>query len=352
MTYSEQKRVGKFIVYAMAAAAEAFLDSGFNSFSETEKEKTAVIIGSGIGGVEKLYQTSVTLLQEGAKRVSPFFIPSVLINLASGHVAIKYGLKGRNYSIVSACTSGTNSIGEAFHLIRDGYVDFAMAGGAEAAICELGVSGFAAAKALSTKHNNHPKEASRPWDKERDGFVIGEGAGIIVLETYESAAKRNAKIYGEVIGYGASCDAFHITAPPADGLGAKMAMQFALEDACLNKEAIGYINAHGTSTPLGDTAEILAIKKVFEQHAYKINVSSTKSAMGHLLGAAGAIEAIISLLAAKNNVCPPTLNLYTPDEGCDLNLTPFVSQERSIQYAMSNSFGFGGTNASLIFKKI
>jgi 3-oxoacyl-[acyl-carrier-protein] synthase II len=352
MTFSEQKRVDRFIVYAIVAASEAFEDSGYSSLSDEQKERTAVMIGSGIGGVEGLYKTSVTLYTEGARRVSPFFIPSVLVNLASGHVAIKYGFKGVNYSVVSACASGTNSIGEAYNAIRNGYVDFAMAGGAESAVCELGISGFGAARALSTKYNENPEEASRPWDKDRDGFVVGEGAGILTLEDYEIAQKRGAKIYGEIIGYGASCDAFHITAPLEDGSGAAKAMQNAIDDAQIEKTEIKYINAHGTSTPQGDVAEARAIKSVFGSHAYDMNISSTKSAMGHLLGAAGAVEAIISLMSMRDSVCPPTLNLHNPDEDCDLNLTATKPYERTIDVAMSNSFGFGGANASLIFKRV
>lgn len=352
MSPSEQRRVDKFIVYAIAAATQAFEDAGFSFLSEEQKSRTAVIIGSGIGGVERLYETSVILHNEGARRVTPFFIPSVLVNLASGHVAIKYGLKGCNYSVVSACASGTHSIGEAFRLIQNGYADFALAGGAEYAICRLGVAGFAAARALSTKYNDTPELASRPWDKGRDGFVIGEGAGIITLEEYDYAKKRGAKIYAEIVGYGGSCDAFHITAPVTEGTGAAQAMSEAIKDASIDKDLIGYINAHGTSTPTGDIAELVAIKKVFKDHAYEMNISSTKSAMGHLLGATGAVESIISIMAMHDNVCPPTLNLYDPDEGCDLNLTPLTAQERKIDYVMNNSFGFGGTNASLIFKKI
>lgn len=352
MSPSEQRRVDKFIIYAIAAATQAFEDAGFSDLTEEQKSRTTVIIGSGIGGVERLYETSVTLHSEGVRRVSPFFIPSVLINLAAGHVAIKYGLKGLNCSVVTACSSGTQSIGEAFRLIRNGYADFAMAGGAESAICRLGVAGFAAARALSTKYNDTPELASRPWDKDRDGFVIGEGAGVLALEEYETAKKRGAKIYGEIIGYGASCDAFHITAPLIDGTGAAQAMNEALRDAKIDRNLIGYINAHGTSTPAGDVAEVTAIKTVFKNHANYLNVSSTKSATGHLLGAAGAVESIICLMAMQNNICPPTLNLYAPDNGCDINLTALTPQERNLSYVMNNSFGFGGTNASLILKKI
>jgi 3-oxoacyl-[acyl-carrier-protein] synthase II len=348
---SEQRKVDKFIVYAISAADQAFKDAEFGELNGEQKENLSVIIGSGIGGVAKLYDTSVTLYTEGARRVSPFFIPSVLANLAAGHVAIRHGLKGTNYSIVSACTSGTHSIGEAFRSIREGRIDFALAGGAESAVCILGVAGFAAARALSTNYNDSPEKASRPWDRARDGFVVGEGAGVLALETLGSARKRGAKIYGEIIGYGSSCDAYHITAPAKDALGAVASMENALKDANLSKESIDYINAHGTSTPAGDITEILAIKKVFGTHAYSLNVSSTKSAMGHLLGAAGAVEAIICLQAMENNLVPATLNLDDPDENCDLNLTPHKPQERELSYIMSNSFGFGGTNGTLILKK-
>ncbi|MBR1479441.1 MAG: beta-ketoacyl-ACP synthase II [Alphaproteobacteria bacterium] len=351
MEPAEQHKVDRFIVYAVAAASQAFDDAGFSSLSEEQKGHTSVSVGSGIGGVSRLYDTSVTLHDEGARRVNPFFIPSVLVNLASGHVAIKFGLRGVNYSVVSACSSGTHSIGEAFRSIRDGYADFSLAGGAEFAVCPLGVAGFCAARALSTKYNDEPEKASRPWDKGRDGFVIGEGAGVIALETLESAKNRGAKIYGEIVGYGASCDAFHITAPAKDALGASASMENAIEDAGIPKDAIDYINAHGTSTPAGDAAEVLAVKRVFGAHAYKLNMSSTKSAMGHLLGAAGAVEAVICLQALNHDVVPATLNLDEPDDEFDLNLTPNTPQERKLTYVMSNSFGFGGTNGTLIFKK-
>jgi 3-oxoacyl-[acyl-carrier-protein] synthase II len=352
VTPAEQRKIDKFIIYAIAASAQAYADAGFSDLTEQQKRRTSVIIGSGIGGVSGLYDTSVTLREHGPRRVSPFFIPSVLINLASGHVAMKYGIKGPNYGVVSACTSGTHSIGEAFRSIRDGYVDFALAGGAEHAVCNLGVSGFAAARALSTGFNDTPEKASRPWDKARDGFVVGEGAGVLALETLESATKRSAKIYGEIIGYGASCDAYHITAPSPDALGATMSMSNALEDAKMDASEIDYINAHGTSTPVGDVIEINAIKNVFGQHARGLNISSTKSHMGHLLGAGGAVESIICFFAMRDGVVPPTINLEHPDEGCDLNLTPIAPQERKLKYVMSNSFGFGGANGTLIFKRV
>lgn len=349
---SDQRKIDLFIIYAICAADQAFKDAGFDFLSDEQKAKTATIIGSGIGGVSRLYDTSVTLFEEGARRVSPFFIPSVLVNLAPGHVAMRCKFRGPNYGVVSACASGTHSIGEAFKLIQSGGADFALAGGAEAAVCKLGVAGFASARALSTHYNDSPQSASRPWDKDRDGFVVGEGAGILALETLESAKKRGAKIYGEIVGYGASCDAYHITAPDPESKGAILSMQNALENAQIAKENISYINAHGTSTPAGDIAELNAVKKVFGSHAYELNVSSTKSAMGHLLGAAGAVESVICLMAMQNSVVPATLNLENPDESCDLNLTPKVPQERKLEYVMNNSFGFGGTNASLILKKV
>lgn len=351
MTPLEQKKVDKFIIFASAAANQAWIDSGFENLTDEQKAKTAVIVGSGIGGVSKLYDTSVTLHDEGARRVSPFFIPSVLVNLASGHIAIKYGLKGANYSVVSACASGAHSIGESFRAIRDGYYDFALAGGAEGAVCKLSVAGFASARALSTHFNDNPEKASRPWDKDRDGFVVGEGAAILALETLESAKARGAKIYGEIVGYGFSCDAYHITAPDVNALGASASMECALKDAEISIDSIDYINAHGTSTPAGDAVEIKAVKNVFKEHAYKLNMSSTKSSMGHLLGAAGAVEAIICLQAINNNIVPATLNLENPDDGFDLNLTPNIPQEKNLNYVMSNSFGFGGTNGTLIIKK-
>jgi 3-oxoacyl-[acyl-carrier-protein] synthase II len=348
---SEQRKLDKFIIYAIAASDQAVADSALSELSDEQKSRTAVMIGSGIGGIARMHELS-TILCSGERRVSPFYIPSVLANLAAGNVAIKYGITGPNYSLVSACASGTHCIGEAVRSIRDGYNDFVIAGGADAAVCLIGVAGFAAAKALSTKFNDTPEKASRPWDKQRDGFVVGEGAGVLVLETLESAQKRGVKIYGEVIGYGASCDAFHITSPLPDGKGAQAAMRNALKDAMINETEVDYLNAHGTSTQAGDVVEIKAIKAVFGDHAYKFNVSSTKSAMGHLLGAAGAVEAIVSLLAMQNDIVPATLNLDDPDDECDINLTPNVPQEKKVSCVMSNSFGFGGTNGSLIMRKL
>jgi 3-oxoacyl-[acyl-carrier-protein] synthase II len=306
------------------------------------------MIGSGIGGLEAIYDTSITLHEKGPRRISPFFIPSALINLASGHVSIKYGFKGPNHSVVTACSTGAHAIGDASRLIALDDADVMVAGGAEAAICRLGVAGFAAARALSTGFNDTPERASRPWDKDRDGFVMGEGSGVVVLEELEHAKKRGAKIYGEVVGYGLSGDAHHITAPSEDGSGAYRAMQMALKRAKLNPGDIDYVNAHGTSTPLGDEIELGAVKRLFGDAAYKLSMSSTKSAIGHLLGAAGSVEAVFSLLAIRDQVAPPTLNLENPSEGCDIDLVPKQPKQRQVRAVMSNSFGFGGTNATLV----
>lgn len=349
----EQRKIDKFITYAIISSQNAFAEAGWNDFCLNEKERTSVIIGSGIGGLPRLYETSVSLANNGVRKgVSPFFIPSVIGNMASGLVAIRFGLNGCNYSITSACSSGAHSIGEAFHQIRDGYCDFALAGGSESVVCRLGIAGFTAARALSTSFNDTPTLASRPWDKDRDGFVMGEGAGILALETLESAKTRGATIYGEVIGYGASCDAYHITSPKPNASGASLSITRALKDAGIVPSDVDYINAHGTSTKQGDLAEINAIKSVFGMHAYKISVSSTKSATGHLLGAAGAVESIFTAEALRNNIIPPTINLNNPDDCCDIDLTPNVSKRRNTNIGLSCSFGFGGTNATLVFRRI
>ncbi|OAN45623.1 beta-ketoacyl-ACP synthase II [Paramagnetospirillum marisnigri] len=345
----DRRRMDDFIVYGLAAAMEAVQDSGWLPEDDESRERTGVMIGSGIGGLPNIADGAMTLEKSGPRRISPFFIPAALINLVSGHVSIRYGFKGPNHAVVTACATGAHAIGDAARLIQFDDADVMVAGGAEAAVHRLGVAGFAAAKALCTSYNDRPTEASRPWDKDRDGFVMGEGAGIVVLEELEHAKKRGAKIYGEVIGYGMSGDAYHITAPAEDGNGAQRAMRAALKRAGLNPDQIDYINAHGTAT-MGDTIELGAVKKVFGDHAYKLSMSSTKSAVGHLLGAAGAVEAIYSLLAIRDQVAPPTLNLHNPDEGCDIDLVPLVAKQRPIKVALSNSFGFGGTNASLIFK--
>jgi 3-oxoacyl-[acyl-carrier-protein] synthase II len=337
-----------FIVYAIAAATEAMNDAGIVDLSEEEKERVGVIVGSGIGGLQAIYDTSIALKENGARRVTPFFIPSSLINLAAGHVSIRFGLKGPNHAVVTACSSGSHAIGDAARIIQVGAADVMVAGGTEAAICRIGVAGFAAARALSTGRNDTPQEASRPWDKSRDGFVMGEGAGILILEELEHAQKRGAKIYGEMIGYGMSGDAYHMTAPSPDGEGAYRAMKASLGSANISANQIDYVNAHGTSTPLGDTIELRALERILEGKV-GTSVSSTKSAVGHLLGAAGAVEAIFSLLAIRDQVAPPTLNLHDSEETF-LDLVPLQPRERQIHFAMSNSFGFGGTNASLVFK--
>jgi 3-oxoacyl-[acyl-carrier-protein] synthase II len=348
----EQKKMDDFIVYGVAAATQAVEDSGWKPDDEESRERTGVMIGSGIGGLQSIAEGALILKEKGPRRLSPFFIPSALINLASGHVSIKYGFKGPNHSAVTACATGAHAIGDAGRLIMFGDADVMVAGGAEAAICRLGIGGFAAARALSTNFNDTPDRASRPWDKDRDGFVMGEGAGVVVLEEYEHAKKRGAKIYAELTGYGLSGDAYHITAPPADGNGGFRAMTSALRNAKLDKTAIDYINAHGTSTPLGDEIELGAVKRLFGEHAYSLSMSSTKSAIGHLLGAAGGVEAIFSILAIRDQVAPPTRNLDNPSEGCDIDLVPKHAKPRKIRHALSNSFGFGGTNAAVVFSAV
>ncbi len=345
----DQRKMGEFIVYAMAAAIEAVRDSGWMPEDEESRDRTGVMIGSGIGGLPGIYEGSITLKEKGPRRISPFFIPACLINLASGHVSIRFGFTGPNHAVVTACSTGAHAIGDATRLIVHSDADVMVAGGTEAAVCRIGIAGFAAARALSTNFNDQPERASRPWDKDRDGFVIGEGAGIVVLEELEHAKNRGAKIYAEVLGYGLSGDAYHITAPAENGQGGFKAMRNALRDAQLDVSDIDYINAHGTSTPLGDEIELGAVKRLFGNAAYKLSMSSTKSAIGHLLGAAGSVEAIFSILSIMNGVVPPTLNLENPSEGCDLDLVPLKAKERPVRYALSNSFGFGGTNACVIF---
>ena len=345
----EIKKMDVFIHLAMAAAQEAVGMAGWQPATDEARERTGVLIGSGIGGLNEIYEASILLKERGPRRISPFFIPSALINLASGQVSIKYGFRGPNHAVVTACSTGAHAIGDAARLIQFDDADVMIAGGAEASICRIGVAGFAAARALSTGFNDSPQRASRPWDKARDGFVMGEGAGVVVLEEYEHARRRGATIYAEIVGYGLSGDAHHITAPAEDGNGGFRAMRAALKRAQLNVEDIDYINAHGTSTPLGDEIELGAVKRLFGAHAYKLSMSSTKSAIGHLLGAAGAVEAIFSILAVRDGVVPPTLNLDDPSEGCDIDLVPYKAKERKVKRALSNSFGFGGTNASLIF---
>jgi len=346
----DQRRMDDFIIYGMCAAQQAVEDSGWVVESDEDSWRTGVLIGSGIGGLAEIAKTATLIDQGKIRRVSPFFIPACLINLISGHVSIKYGLRGPNHSVVTACATGTHAIGDAARIIALDDADVMVAGGAEAAICRIGVAGFCAARALSTNYNDTPEKASRPWDTDRDGFVMGDGAGVVVLEELEHAKKRGAKIYAEVVGYGMSGDAHHITAPSEDGDGAYRCMQQALKRAELTASDIDYVNAHGTSTPLGDEIELGAVKRLFGDAVYDIAMSSTKSAIGHLLGAAGAVEAIYSILAIRDNVVPPTLNLDNPSVDDKINLVPHQAQEREVDLALSNSFGFGGTNASLVFK--
>ncbi len=350
--YVEAKDLRKndrFIIYGIAAGQQAVEDSGWAPSDEYEQERTGVMVGSGIGGLETLCDGAITVKERGPRRLSPFFIPATLINLVSGQLSIKYGFRGPNHAVVTACSTGAMAIGDAARLIAWDDADVMVAGGAEAAVCRIGVAGFAAARALSTGFNDTPERASRPWDRDRDGFVMGEGAGVVVLEELEHARKRGANIYAEVVGYGLSGDAHHVTAPAQDGHGAFRAMRNALQRAQLNPEDIDYINAHGTSTPLGDEIELGAVKRLFGAHVASLSMSSTKSATGHLLGAAGAVEAIFSILAMNEGLVPPTLNLDTPSPACDgMDLVPHRARERSVRAVLSNSFGFGGTNASVV----
>ncbi len=350
MAPKERRKVDDFILFGMAAADQAVRYAGWDDIDEAEKLRTGVMIGSGIGGLNSIAETAVVIKERGVRRVSPFFIPGALINLISGQVQIRFGFKGPNHSVVTACSTGAHAIGDAARLIQWGDADVMIAGGAEAAICEIGMAGFNACKALSTKRGDDPKSASRPYDADRDGFVMGEGAGIVVLEEYEHAVARGAKIYGEYLGYGMSGDAYHITAPSEDGDGAFRSMTAALERAGIQPGEIDYINAHGTST-MADVIELAAVERLLGDAASTATMSSTKSATGHLLGAAGAIEAIFSILALRDQVVPPTINLDNPAVETPLDLAPNVKRERKVDYALSNSFGFGGTNASLVFGK-
>ena len=347
----DQRKVDDFIMFGIAAAQQAVEDSGWLPTEDEDLFRTGVLIGSGIGGLKSIAETAIMIKEKGPRRVSPFFIPGALINLISGQVGIKYGFKGPNHSVVTACSTGAHAIGDATRLIKYGNADVMVAGGAEAAICEIGIAGFNACKALSTKRADDPKTASRPYDADRDGFVMGEGAGIVVLEEYEHAKARGAKIYAEVIGYGLSGDAYHITAPSSDGEGGERSMRMALDDAGLAPSDIDYINAHGTST-MADTIELGAVERMMGDAAADVTMSSTKSATGHLLGAAGAIEAIFSILAIRDQVAPPTINLDTLAVKTKIDLAPNAKRPRKIDVALSNSFGFGGTNASVLFGKI
>lgn len=349
----EQRKIDDFIIFALAATQEAVEDSGWKPTDEESQNRTGVMIGSGIGGLATMDDTSRTLAERGPRRISPFANPAMLINLASGHVSIKYGFRGPNHAVVTACATGTHAIGDAARLIMLGDADVMIAGGAEAAVNRLGVASFAAVRALSTSYNDRPTEASRPFDEGRDGFVIAEGAGIVVLEEYEHAKARGAKIYGEIIGYGLSGDAHHITSPAEDGNGGYRAMEAALKRAGVNPEEIDYINAHGTSTPVGDGIEATAVKRLFKNALGSVSMSSTKSAIGHLLGAAGAVEAIYTAKAVQTGILPPTLNLHAVSEACQgLDLVPLKAKEKKVTTALSNSFGFGGTNASLIMRSV
>ena len=346
----DARRMDPFIQYGMVAGIQAFRDSGFE-VTDQNAHRIGCAIGSGIGGIGSIEDTAMLVEQKGPKRVSPFFVPGAIINMIAGNLSILYNLQGPNLAVVTACTTGTHNIGLGARLIAAGDVDAMLVGGAEMATTPVGIGGFAAARALSTR-NDDPERASRPWDADRDGFVLGDGAGILLLESYDSAKARGAHIYCELTGFGMSGDAYHMTSPPEDGRGAAAAMQQALNDAELEPADIGYVNAHGTSTAAGDLAETLAIKAVFGGHASELAVSSTKSMIGHLLGAAGSVEAILTILALRDGVAPPTINLDNPSPGCDLNYVPHHAQERVMRHALSNSFGFGGTNGSLIFSQL
>lgn len=349
----EQRKMDEFIHFAIAATDEAVKQSGWVADTEEKQHRTGVLIGSGIGGLPAIEEAALLLRDKGPRRISPFFIPACLINLASGQVSIRHGFKGPNHSVVTACSTGAHAIGDAARLIQYGDADVMIAGSSEATVCPLGIAGFAAARALSTQYNETPEKASRPWDEGRDGFVMGEGAGIVVLEEYEHAKARGAEILGEFAGYGLSGDAYHITAPQEDGDGGYRAMQMAMKHAKLNVDDIDYVNAHGTSTPKGDEIELGAVKRLFGAAAGHLSMSSTKSSIGHLLGGAGSVEAIFAMLAMKHGIVPPTLNLDNPSESCQgVDLVPHNAKERPVRAVLSNSFGFGGTNASLIFKSL
>ena len=352
MTPKDQRRMDDFIVYGLTAAIQAVADSGWTAETEEDQVRTGVMIGSGIGGLNEIAKNAVLVESGNIRRVSPFFIPASLINLVSGHVSIKFGFKGPNHSVVTACSTGAHAIGDAARLIMLDDANVMIAGGTEAAVCRLGMAGFCAARALSTGFNDTPQKASRPWDKDRDGFVMGDGAGALVLEELEHAKARGANIMAEVVGFGLSGDAHHITAPAEDGNGAQRCMEAALKRAGANPEDIDYINAHGTSTPLGDEIELAAVERVFGDHSNGLSMSSTKSAIGHLLGAAGAVESIFSILAMRDGVVPPTLNLDNPSVDSDIDLVPHQAKEHPVKTVLSNSFGFGGTNASLVFKAL
>jgi len=351
LTKREQNRIDEFIIFGIVAAEEAIKDSGWVIDPEDTdtQERTGVIFGSGMGGLQTVYESSLKLVEKGPRRFGPFVLPGMLINLTSGHISIRHGYKGPNHSVVTACATGAHAIGDAARMIERGDVDVMLAGGSEAAICRIGITSFVACRAMTTGFNDKPETASRPYDKDRDGFLMGEGAGAVVLEEYEHAKARGAKIYAELKGYGLTGDAYHITSPAPDGSGGYRAMKMALKDAGMTAAEIGYVNAHGTSTPMGDEIELKAVERLFGDAASNLSLSSTKSATGHLLGAAGAVEAIFSILAVRDNMLPPTLNLHNPSVETPIDLVPLKAKKKFLKAAMSNSFGFGGTNASLIF---
>src|SRR3954469_2057514 len=348
----EQRRIDDFILYGLTASQQAVTDSGYEPKTEEQRERAGVLIGSGIGGLDGIEQASILVHEKGPRRLSPFFLPGRLINLVSGYVSIRFGYKGPNHSVVTACSTGAHAIGDASRLIALDDADVMVAGGTESPVCRIGMAGFAAARALSTGYNETPEKASRPYDKDRDGFVMGEGAGVVILEEYEHAKRRGAKLYAEVIGYGLSGDAYHITSPSPDGDGAFRSMSAAMKRAGISASDIDYINAHGTSTPVGDEIELGAVERLLGNAASKVSMSSTKSSTGHLLGAAGAIEAIFSILAIRDNVAPPTINLDNPSVETAIDLVPYTARKREINIALSNSFGFGGTNASVIVQRV
>lgn len=347
----DRRKMADFVMFGLAAAQQAVDDAGWNPETEEERDRTGVLIGSGIGGLQSIVDGAKVLEERGPRRLSPFFIPAALINLISGHVSIRFGFRGPNHAVVTACSTGAHAIGDAARFIALDDADVMLAGGSEAATCRLGIAGFASARALSTNFNDEPEKASRPWDKDRDGFVMGEGSGVVILEELEHAKARGAKIYAEVVGYGLSGDAYHITAPAEDGSGAYRSMTAALKRAGLTPADIDYVNAHGTSTPLGDEIEHRTVKRLFGDAAEKLSMSSTKSAIGHLLGAAGSVEAIFCILAMRDGIVPPTLNLENPSDNCDLDLVPIEARRKEVGTVLSNSFGFGGTNATLIFTR-
>lgn len=351
LTKREQNRIDEFIIFGIVAAEEAIKDSGWVIDPEDTdtQERTGVIFGSGMGGLQTVYESSLKLVEKGPRRFGPFVLPGMLINLTSGHISIRHGYKGPNHSVVTACATGAHAIGDAARMIERGDVDVMLAGGSEAAVCRIGITSFVACRAMTTGFNDKPETASRPYDKDRDGFLMGEGAGAVVLEEYEHAKARGAKIYAELKGYGLTGDAYHITSPAPDGSGGYRAMKMALKDAGMTAAEIGYVNAHGTSTPMGDEIELKAVERLFGDAASNLSLSSTKSATGHLLGAAGAVEAIFSILAVRDNMLPPTLNLHNPSVETPIDLVPLKAKKKFLKAAMSNSFGFGGTNASLIF---